>query len=57
MSKHHCPECGESIVKRPCAASGWTLAVDPKRLAWSHADRTPLCPVMTPTGYQPALPA
>jgi len=53
-----CPECYEPAVRlpSPLPRTGWALAVEPKRLEHAHRDGEPLCPVMTATGYQPALP-
>lgn len=53
-----CPSCHEPAVRlpRPLPSTGWALAVEPKRLEHAHEDGEPLCPVMTPTGYQPGLP-
>lgn len=57
-----CPECGEAAVKRRVRREGSMLGVDEPRLQHTHADGTPLCPVMTSVetggkkGYQPALP-
>jgi hypothetical protein len=53
-----CPECGERATNRPPAGAknGWASSVDDRRLMWSHVDGEPLCPVMTDSGYQPALP-
>ncbi|WP_239336871.1 hypothetical protein [Frankia sp. CiP3] len=48
-----CPECGERAVAaapRSTAPAGQTVA------AWSHIDGQPLCPVIGPSGYQPAAP-
>ena len=61
MSKtRFCPKCDEVIVRkppRPFSKAGWGLNVEPSRLEWSHAsDSSPLCPVMTESGYQPAHP-
>ena len=54
-----CPECQEAAkrILHPFARRGWALDVDAARLHHAHMDGTPLCPVMTSTGYQPALPA
>ena len=52
-----CPECGEPAVHRspddlvPYRAHGTTPP------EWSHPDGSALCPVMTPDGYRPAVPA
>ena len=53
-----CPECGEPVQAKPPkqARSGWTRDVEERRLKHSHKDGEPLCPVMTKTGYQPAMP-
>lgn len=53
-----CPECHEPAkrLSRPFPRTGWALCVDAERLTHGHHDGEPLCPVMTPTGYQPALP-
>lgn len=48
-----CPECGEPAVARP--PTRWTPANGP-RPHHSHPDGEPLCPVLTATGYRPALP-
>jgi hypothetical protein len=53
-----CPECGEPAVHRlpNGAGTGSLLAAEPARQRWSHRDGEPLCPVVTESGYQPALP-
>lgn len=54
-----CPECGEAVQQKAPRAprgGGWALSVERKRLKFSHLDGEPLCPVMTPRGYQPAMP-
>lgn len=56
LIKPVCPECGETVTSLVTGRTGWALAVDPGRLSWVHSDGTPLCPVMTSDGYQPALP-
>lgn len=59
MSDLRCPECHEPAFKlpHPFLRQGWALSVDPERLTHGHgSDGEPLCPVMTATGYQPALP-
>ena len=48
-----CPECGEPAQARP--PTSWTPAWGPAP-AHSHTDGEPLCPVVGPTGYQPATP-
>jgi hypothetical protein len=48
-----CPECGESVVRRP--PTNWLPAWGP-RPDYSHADGEPLCPVVGPDGYRPADP-
>lgn len=54
-----CPECGDAVrrLDAPMGRYGALIDVEPKRLRHAHDDGTPLCPVMTSTGYQPALPA
>ncbi|MHB1597148.1 MAG: hypothetical protein ACYCO9_16885 [Streptosporangiaceae bacterium] len=51
-----CPGCGEDAVPQPPAdLTPWQahgLAVP----EWSHPDRSSLCPVIGPTGYEPARP-
>ena len=53
-----CPVCGERVeVGRPQShGRPWQSTADPARLQHRHVDGEPLCPVMTGTGYQPALP-
>lgn len=51
-----CPECGEAARRGAIRREGWALQVDANRLQHVHLDGTPLCPVMTSKGYQPALP-
>lgn len=51
-----CPECEEKAVPRAIKREGWALNVEEERLKHTHEDGEPLCPVMTATGYQPALP-
>jgi hypothetical protein len=53
-----CPECEETVERGTPRGSrtGYALQVEPKRLEHRHTDREPLCPVVTATGYQPALP-
>jgi hypothetical protein len=47
-----CPECGEDAVAKP-PTNDMTLAQ--REDQYSHAkDRTPLCPVIGPGGYQSA---
>lgn len=51
-----CPVCGEPVVKLPPRVD-----ITPQLRAWgiphwSHRDSTPLCPVMTDRGYEPAQP-
>ncbi|MGA5304575.1 hypothetical protein ACPCHT_32020 [Nucisporomicrobium flavum] len=49
-----CPECGDPA--RPVGPTEWPLAGFAARPAASHADGTPLCPVVGPHGCQPADP-
>jgi uncharacterized Zn finger protein (UPF0148 family) len=51
-----CPECGEKARRGFVKREGSMLSADPARLQHVHHDGEPLCPVMTNTGYQPALP-
>lgn len=52
-----CPECHERARAETVERTGPMLAVEPARLQAVHAvGGGPLCPVMTETGYQPALP-
>lgn len=51
-----CPECGEPAKPANIPRRGAMLAVEPKRLKASHLDGEPLCTIVTPTGYQPAMP-
>jgi hypothetical protein len=57
MTGMTCPECGERAVRRPPADLTPYAAHGMSRPEWSHADGSPLCPVMTPGGYRPASPA
>ncbi|SHN46449.1 hypothetical protein [Cryptosporangium aurantiacum] len=56
--RHVCPECDEPVEHIPpdSAGTGALAGGDPARQEWSHLDGEPLCPVVTDTGYQPALP-
>ncbi|TQS43733.1 hypothetical protein [Cryptosporangium phraense] len=56
--RYVCPECGEPVEHVPPydAGTGALAGGDPARQEWSHLDGEPLCPVVTDTGYQPALP-
>lgn len=58
LHQYECPECGEEVENRPPtnAGTGALAGGDPARQQWSHLDGEPLCPVVTDTGYQPALP-
>lgn len=58
MSDLRCPECHEPARRllHPFPRRGWALNVDADRLHAAHSDGEPLCPVMTASGYQPALP-
>jgi len=56
MAKKNCPECGEPAKRGQIKAEGWALNVEPERRRWTHVDGEPLCPEMTSSGYQPALP-
>jgi hypothetical protein len=51
-----CPECGELVEKVPprvdVTPQLWEWGIP----NWSHTDRTPLCPVVTERGYEPAQP-
>ena len=51
-----CPGCGEPAVPQPPAdlvpRQAHGLAVP----EWSHRDRSSLCPVIGPAGYEPAQP-
>lgn len=51
-----CPECGEPAKVAKIKPVGAMLNVDRERLRAAHLDGTPLCPVMTAKGYQPAMP-
>lgn len=56
-----CPECGDAAFRRSTGGirpRGWVLGLPESEdgVSWEHADRTPLCPVMTSSGYQPARP-
>lgn len=49
-----CSECGEEVVPgRPVRE---LIGVESKRMQHRHKDGEPLCPVMTSSGYQPAMP-
>ncbi len=51
-----CPGCGEDAVPEPPEdLTPWEAhgLVVPE---WSHRDRTSLCPVIGPAGYEPAQP-
>lgn len=58
MTRLICPPCGEPVeVGRPRDYGYPSVGVEPRRLEHRHAgDRTGLCPVMTSSGYQPAMP-
>lgn len=51
-----CPECGETVIKHRWERTGWAVNVPGERLRWAHLTGGPLCPVVTPNGYVPALP-
>ena len=51
-----CPECGEDAVHQPPADPVPWQAHGLARPEWSHRDGTSLCPVIGPSGYQPAQP-
>jgi hypothetical protein len=57
MSDTTCPECGEPAVHRPPDDLVPYQAYSTPPPQWSHTDSSALCPVMTPDGYQPAVPA
>ena len=57
MSDTTCPECGEPAVHRPPDDLVPYQAHGTPPPQWSHTDNSALCPVMTPAGYQPAVPA
>ena len=51
-----CPECGEDAVSQPPAdLVPWDAHGIPVP-EWSHEDGSSLCPVIGPSGYQPAQP-
>lgn len=60
MSKNYgiCPECDEAAWRKTpsMAPKGWLLGLPDQAGEWVHTDDTPLCPVMTSTGYEPARP-
>jgi hypothetical protein len=55
-----CPECEEPAVRYAAGFTreGWAFGpIEQERLHWMHArTHDAMCPVMTSTGYQPALP-
>ncbi len=51
-----CPECGENAVHQPPADLVPWQAHGIAVPEWSHGDGTSLCPVIGPSGYQPAQP-
>lgn len=51
-----CPECGEDAVRRqPADLVPWEAhgIATPE---WAHLDGTSLCPIIGPSGYEPARP-
>jgi hypothetical protein len=51
-----CPECGEDAVRRQAAGFVPREAHGLATPAWAHIDGTSLCPVIGPSGYEPAQP-
>ena len=51
-----CPGCGEDAVAEPPADLVPWQAHGRAVPEWSHRDRTSLCPVIGPAGYEPAEP-
>ncbi|MDA8323381.1 MAG: hypothetical protein M0030_26710 [Actinomycetota bacterium] len=51
-----CPGCGEDAVPEPPADLTPWQAHGQAVPEWSHRDRSSLCPVIGPAGYEPAQP-
>lgn len=51
-----CPECGDEATHTPPEDLVPWEAHGLDRPQWSHTDRSALCPVIGPSGYQPAQP-
>jgi hypothetical protein len=51
-----CPGCGEDAVAEPPADLMPWEAHGQAVPEWSHRDRSSLCPVIGPAGYEPAQP-
>jgi hypothetical protein len=51
-----CPQCGEDAVPQSATEQVPWRAHEIIRPRWSHRDGSSLCPVIGPSGYEPARP-